>query len=180
MEKLKELTVDLEVNSSKEEVWDLLFNRFGEVNVFNPLIEGSHHSSGQKGEVGVERVCNLDSKNSIREKITDARGNDSFDVDIIEGGLPMMDTMKATFDLKAIDTNQTLISFTMGFNTKPRFMAIMMTGMMQKMLTKMLVGLKYHLETGDTVTKKNISNIMKDYKHLANGVFEQNLKHSYA
>lgn len=176
MEKLKELTVDLEVTSSKEEVWDLIFNRFGEVNVFNPLIEGSHHSSGQKGEVGVERVCNLDAKNSIREKITDARGNDSFDVDIIEGGLPMMDTMKATFDLTSIGANQTLISFTTRFNTKPRFMAIMMTGMMQKMLTKMLVGLKYHLETGDTVTKENISKIMKEYKRLNNTSFVANLE----
>lgn len=180
MEKLKEVIIDIEVNSSKEEVWDLLFNRFGEVNVFNPLIEGSYHSSGQKGEVGVERVCNLDAKNDIREKITAARGNDSFDVDIIEGGMPMMDTMKATFNLKAVDVNQTLISLTMKFNTKPRFMANLMKGMMQKMLSKMLVGLKYHLETGDSVTKNNISKIMKDYKYLANGVFEQNHEHSYA
>lgn len=180
MEKLKEITVDLEVNSSKEEVWDLVFNRFGEVNVFNPLIEGSHHSSGQKGEVGVERVCNLDAKNSIREKITAARGNDSFDVDIIEGGLPMMDMMKATIDLKENDANQTKISFTMKFNTKPRFMAIIMTGMMRKMLTKMLIGLKYHLETGDAVTKENISAILNDYKHLPNGLFETNLKTSLA
>lgn len=180
MEKLKEVIIDIEVNSSKEEVWDLLFNRFGEVNVFNPLIEGSHHSSGQKGEVGVERVCNLDAKNDIREKITAARGNDSFDVDIIEGGMPMMDMMKATFNLKAVDVNQTLISLTMKFNTKPRFMANLMKGMMQKMLSKMLVGLKYHLETGDSVTKNNISKIMKDYKYLANGVFEQNHEHSYA
>lgn len=180
MEKLKEVIIDIEVNSSKEEVWDLLFNRFGEVNVFNPLIEGSYHSSGQKGEVGVERVCNLDAKNDIREKITAARGNDSFDVDIIEGGMPMMDMMKATFNLKAVDVNQTLISLTMKFNTKPRFMANLMKGMMQKMLSKMLVGLKYHLETGDSVTKNNISKIMKDYKYLANGVFEQNHEHSYA
>lgn len=180
MEKLKEVIINIEVNSSKEDVWDLLFNRFGEVNVFNPLIEGSHHSSGQKGEVGVERVCNLDAKNDIREKITAASGTDSFDVDIIEGGMPMMDTMKATFNFKAIDVNQTLISFTMKYNTKPRFMANLMKGMMKKMLSKMLVGLKYYLETGDSVTKKNISNIMMDYKHLANGVFELNREHSYA
>jgi hypothetical protein len=162
MEKLKEITINLEVGSSKETVWDLIFNRFGEVNVFNPLIEGSHHSSGQKGEVGVERVCNIDAKNNVREKITAARGNDSFDVDIIEGGLPMMNTMKATFDLKAIDARQTLIALTMRFSTKPAFMAFIMKGMMNKMLTKMLVGLKFHLETGDSVTKQNISEIMKD------------------
>lgn len=180
MEKLKEVTIDIEVKSSKEEVWDLVFNRFGEVNLFNPLIEGSYHSSGQKGEVGVERVCNLDAKNDVREKITAARGTDSFDVDIIEGGLPMMDKMKATIDLKETNVNQTKISFTMKFNTKPRFMANIMKGMMRKMLTKMVVGLKYHLETGDTVTKENIYKIMKDYKHLSDGVFAVNLETALA
>ena len=176
MEKLKEAIIEIEVNSSKEEVWDLVFNRFGEVNVFNPLIEGSHHTSGKKGEVGVERVCHLDAKNSVREKITAARGNDSFDIDIIEGGLPMMKTMKGTFELKEIDTRKTRVIFTMKFNTKPAFMAIMMKGMMKKMLKKMLIGLKYHLETGDTVTKANISGIVKDFKRLNNESFVTNLE----
>jgi alpha-galactosidase len=146
----------------------LIFNRFGEVNNFNPLIEGSHHSQGAKGEVGCERVCDLDAKNSIHEKIVAARGNESFDVDIIKGGLPMMDKAKATFDLKAINGSQTNVTFTMNFTSKPAFMAPLMKGMMAKMLKKMLVGLKYHLETDQLVTKSNINSIMKGYRKLDN------------
>ena len=166
MTKFRKVTIDIDINASKEEVWDVVFNRFGEVNNFNPLIEGSHHSDGAKGEVGCERVCDLDSSNSIHEKIVAARGNESFDVDIIKGGLPMMDKAHATFDLKAINATQTKVTFTMNFTSKPAFMAPMLKLMMPKMLKKMLVGLKFHLETDQLVTKSNIDGIMKGYKKL--------------
>lgn len=168
MTKFRKVKIAIDVNASKTEVWDLLFNRFGEVNNFNPLIEGSHHSEGAKGEVGCERVCDLDAKNSIHEKIVAARGNESFDVDIIKGGLPMMDKAKATFDLKAINDNQTNVTITMYFTSKLAFMAPMLKLMMPKMLRKMLVGLKYHLETKELVTKSNINSIMKGYGKLQN------------
>ena len=166
MTKFRKVTIDIDVNASKEQAWDLLFNRFGEVNNFNPLIEGSQHSQGAKGEVGCERVCDLDAKNSVHEKIVAARGNESFDIDIIKGGLPMMDEAKATIDLKAISGSQTNVTFTMNFTSKPAFMAPLMKGMMAKMLKKMLVGLKYHLETDQLVTKSNINGIMKGYRKL--------------
>jgi hypothetical protein len=166
MTNFRKVTIDIDVNASKEKVWDILFNRFGEVNNFNPLIEGSHHSQGAKGEVGCERVCDLDAKNSIHEKIVAARGNESFDVDIIKGGLPMMDKAKATIDLKTISDSRTNVTFTMNFTSKPAFMAPLMKGMMAKMLKKMLVGLKYHLETDQLVTKSNINSIIKGYRKL--------------
>jgi len=166
MKKLREVTLEIDTNTSKEDVWDLLFNRFGEVNVFNPIIEGSHHTTGAKGEVGCERQCDFNSRNSIHEKIVAARGNDSFDIDIIKGGLPMMDKMQGTFNLEKLSSDRTKVSFTMKFTTKPAFMGALMKGMMSKMLFKMLVGLKYHLETDNLVTKENIKSIMRDYKQL--------------
>lgn len=181
MKKLKEITLEISTNTSKEKVWDLLFNRFSEVNVFNPLIEGSHHTTGTIGKVGCERHCDLDAKNAIKEKIVAARANDSFDLDIIEGGLPMMDVMKGTYNLQELNTNQTKVSFIMKFTTKPAFMAPMMKGMMANMLFKTLVGMKYHLETGNLVTKDNIKNIMKEYKQLnSNEAFTKKQKMVYA
>jgi hypothetical protein len=166
MKKLRKVTVEIDISTSKENVWDLLFNRFGEVNLFNPLIDGSHHSSGKKGEVGCERECAIDAKHTVREKITAARGNESFDIDIIEGGLPMMDEMKATIDLKALHENSSRVMFTMSYNTKPAFMGALMKGMMTKMLNRLLIGLKYHLETGKLVTKENIKFIARSYNNL--------------
>lgn len=164
MKKLRTVSVDILVNTSKEKTWDLLFNRFGEVNTFNPLIEGSHFTKGSNGEVGCERQCDLDSKNSIQEKIVAVRGDSSFDIEIIQGGLPMMDTIKATMDVKEILDNQTLVTTTIQFNTSPAFMGGILKGMMAKMFFKLLVGLKYYLETGEEVTKQNIKDIIKTYK----------------
>lgn len=181
MKKLREVKLEISTNTSKEKVWDLLFNRFGEVNAFNPIIEGSHHLSGAKGEVGCERQCDLDAKNTIKEKIVAARANDSFDIDIIEGGLPMMDEMKGTYDLQEISEHSTKVSFTMKFTTKPAFMATLMKGMMAGMLFKVLVGMKYHLETGKLVTKQNIKSIMKEYKSLqADEAFTSEQKVAFA
>ena len=181
MEKLKNVTVSIVTNSSKEKVWDLLFNRFGEVNIFNPIIEGSHHTKGVQGEVGCERQCDIDSKNSVIEKIVAARGNDSFDVDIIEGGLTMMKTMKGTFDLKSTESNRTEITMTMRFSTKPAFMANLMKGKMSQMLFKMMIGLKFHLETDGIVTKENIKGIVKDYNRLdTNAAFSNRPEVEYA
>lgn len=164
MKKLRTVNVDILVNSSKAKAWDVLFNRFGEVNAFNPLIEGSHFTKGNNGEVGCERQCDLNSKNSIHEKIVAVRSDNSFDIEIIQGGLPMMDTMKATMDVQEIHANQTLVTTTVHFNTSPAFMGGILKGMMAKMFFKLLVGLKFYLETGEEVTKHNIKDIIKTYK----------------
>lgn len=166
MKKLREIQLEVNINASKAEVWDMLFNKFGEVNLFNPEIEGSHHTKGTEGEIGCERQCDINSKTSVHERITAARGNDSFDVEIIKNDMPMMDEMIATWDLKDIGEGQTRALLTMGFNTKPAFMAAIMKGMMTKMINRMVIGLKYHLETGELVTKENIKDIMKSYNQL--------------
>jgi hypothetical protein len=181
MEKLREFQIEVNVNASKEEVWDLLFNKFGEVNLFNPEIEGSHHTTGVKGEVGCERQCDINSKTSIHERITAASGNDSFDVEIIKNDMPMMDKMLATWDLKDIGGGQTRARVTVRFNTKPAFMGALMKGMMSKMINRMAMGLKYHVETGNLVTKENIKSIVKEYKQLkGNKRFSSKVAVAYA
>lgn len=177
MKKLREFQSEIILNTSKEQVWELLFNRFTEVNIFNPVIQGSHHTGGVQNEIGCERQCDINSKTSIQEKITAARGNDSFDINVIKGGMPMMDEMNATWDLKEMGRGQTMAQLTMRFSTKPAFMGALMKGMMAKMVKRMLIGLKYHLETGKPVTDKNIHGIMEDYKGLQeNDAFAINIE----
>ena len=166
MKKLRTVSVDITINSSKEKVWDIVFHKFGEDNAFNPLIEGSHLTQGSTGELGCERQCDLDSKNSIQEKIVAVRENQSFDIEIIQGGLPMMDTMKATLEVEKIHKDQTLVTAIINYNTSPAFMGGIIKGSMGKMFFKLLVGLKYYMETGEEVTKQNIRDIMKTYKFM--------------
>lgn len=166
MKKLRSTSISIQVNVQKEKTWDLLFHRFGEVNLFNPLLEGSHFTKGNSGEVGCERQCDLDSKNSIQERIVSVSDNHSFDIDIIQGGLPLMDKMMATIIVDAKDTDESLVTVQVQFNTSPAFMGGLMKGLIAKSFHKVLVGLKYYLETGDPVTKQNITEIMKTYKLL--------------
>ena len=161
--------VDIVINTSKEEVWDLTFNRFGEVNLFNPVIEGSHSISEQKG-VGCERQCDMDSKGThVLERITDSKGHESFDIEIIGGNMPMIDKATATWSFTELGPNKTRARLDMKFNTKPAFMWILMSFMMKGMLTDMTKGLKYYMETGETVSKGNIKAIKRAYAGLSEG-----------
>ncbi|MBL4657921.1 MAG: SRPBCC family protein [Flavobacteriales bacterium] len=170
MKKFKEVTIDIVVNTDKESLWDLTFNRFGEVNVFNPVIEGSHYMSEAKGQVGCERQCALDSKGGhVIERIIDATDHDSFELEIIGGNMPMMEQAFVRFDFEERAPNRTYVKLFMRFRSKPAFMAPLMAIMIKGMLTDMLKGLKYHLETGEMVTKENIKEIKKAYKGLSEG-----------
>ncbi len=177
MKKLREVHIDIIVNTSKEELWDLTFNRFGEVNVFNPVIEGSHYTSEAKGEVGCERHCAIDSKGThVLERIVDATGHDSFEIEIVGGNMPMMEAAFARFNFEDVAPNKTQVHLVMRFRSKPAFMAPLMAIMIKGMLSDMLKGLKYHLETGELVTKENIKAIKKAYNGLSEGAAFSGLK----
>ncbi len=111
MSKLNAFTVEIEIDRSKAEVWEIIFKRFGEANNFNPLIIASHYEAGPIGEVGTERKCEITPGNWVHEKISAVRGEmDEMDIEILDGGLPMVAEMKATFQLKAIDANRTKVT----------------------------------------------------------------------
>ncbi len=163
---MRHITRSITINTSKEEVWDVLFNQFGDVNNWNPLIEGSSFIKGDTGAIGCERMCTIDSKSKVRERIIRSEDGQSFDVEVFDGGLPMMDKMKGRFDLVEISGERTKVLFTMYFTTKPAFIGAIMKGKMSNFFFKMLVGLKYHLETGELITKENIKEIEGLYKGL--------------
>lgn len=176
---MREVQQTIHIHAPKEKVWDVLFNRFGEINNFNPLIEGSHYIKGDKGFVGCERHCDIDSKHSVLERITRAESGLNFDVEIFEGGLPMMDKMQARFDLTEKSGDQTEVLLTVTYSTKPAFIGGLMKGKMSRLFFKMLIGLKYHLETGELVSKEDIKEIHKAYNDLgANESFQASLQTS--
>ena len=163
MKKMHVINREITVHTSKYDVWDLLVNKFGDVSNFNPLIDESHALDDVQGKEGCERHCTIDNKNSVRERISAIRGKESFDVEIIEGGLPMMDQMAGSYNLIELGAEKTKIQMIFKFNTSPGFIAPVLKGMMSKQLHTLMVGTKYHLETGGKVTKENIKSIMKGY-----------------
>jgi carbon monoxide dehydrogenase subunit G len=169
MKKARTVTAEIEINSPKDKVWDVLFNQFGHVNNFNHLIEGSQPIGNIQGEVGAERSCDINSSSKLHERISAVRGTESFDVEVLEGGLPMMDKMAGTWDVEEINPSTARATIHFSYTTKPSFMAGILKFPMTRSLHGVVVGLKYHIETGGLVTKKNVKKIVKEYKKLAAG-----------
>ena len=169
MKKQRTITSSIEINRPKEKVWEVVFDQFGHVNNFNPLIVGSRPVGDIVGEVGAERTCDLNSSSQVHERISAVRGTESFDVEILDGGLPMMDSLEGTWDIEDLGNGNTRATIHFRFTTKPAFMAGILAGQMTKSLHGMVVGLKYHIETGGLVTKKNVKKIVKEYGKLPKG-----------
>lgn len=154
------------INASKQEVWNLLFHRFGETHLFNPNVEGSHGTNGKDGQVGCERQCSINQKTNVKERIVKAEEFQSITVDIIGGNMPMVNEMQVIMLIEPVSLTQTKVLINATYTTKPSFMAGIVKGMFRKMLFGVLVGLKYYLETGNAVSKKSFKSISGKYRSL--------------
>lgn len=154
------------INASKQEVWNLLFHRFGETHLYNPNIEGSHGTNGKDGQVGCERQCSIDQKTNIKERIVKAEEFQSITVDIIGGNMPVVNEMQVIMLIDPVSLTQTKVRINATYTTKPSFMTGIVKGMFRKMLFGVLIGLKYYLETGNAVSKKSFKSISGKYRSL--------------
>lgn len=166
MKNAKTVSTSIEVNASKEKVWDVLYTRFGETYLFNPNLTGSHFSHGSTGEVGCERECQLDSKTFIRERITNAIELKQFTLEVIGGNMPMVNEIKVDVKLNPITANKTKVLLNASFTTKPAFMAALMKLPFKKRFVNLLIGLKYYTETGKAVSKETFKPVARAYKQL--------------
>ena len=154
------------INASKQEVWNLLFHRFGETHLYNPNIEGSNDTNGKNGEIVCERECRIDKKTNIKERIVQAEEFKSITINIIGGNMPMVNEMQVIMFVDPVSLTQTKVRINASYTTKPSFMAGIVKGMFRKMLFGVLIGLKYHLETGNAVSKKSFKSISSKYRTL--------------
>ena len=166
MSELNSFKVDVSINAAKGKIWDALYTRFGETQLFNPNIISSQYLVNNTGELGCERECMLDSRTYVKEKIIDVENTDSFTIDIYETNMPMMETMIARFDLLEVSKTHTNVIMTFNYKTKPAFMAAIMKMPMQSKLRKLLIGLKYFVETGKSLQDSDFRGVQKSYKRL--------------
>lgn len=172
MENAKIFETEILILADLAKVWDVLFVRFGETALYNPNLEGSHFTTGHPGEIGCSRHCSLGGKTFLEEEITEARPMMGFTFKITRGNMPMVKQMQVEVLLEPIQRNQTKVALLGQYVTSPSFMAGFMRPMMRKKLTDMLIGLKYFLETGHTVSKKTYPPIYRKFKKLPiNGSF---------
>jgi hypothetical protein len=167
MTTFKTFDVDIDVNSSREATWDVIFNQFTDVAKFHPLIDGSSHVGGEKGAVGVERMCQLDSKTRVVEEIIEAEEMKSMRIEIKEGGPAMIKKAFAVMEIDDAPQGGTRVTMKAEYQTSPAFLGGLVKPMMKGMFRKILIALKYHLETGQQVGKGNYKEVAKQYKSLA-------------
>ncbi|MBD0403499.1 hypothetical protein [Flammeovirga sp. EKP202] len=155
----------LTVNASKEQVWDVLFNQYGDIHIHNPTMQSSNYlNNSQKGALDVVRHCMFDDKLFVDEKITAYEEYESVKVEVIKHNLPMLKHLSATYELKALDKNKTELRMVSKNSASPSFMIHLMKGQLRKSVGKHLFGMKYFIETGNIVDMKNYKETYKNYK----------------
>ncbi len=155
----------LKINAPIEQVWDVLFNQYGDIHIHNPTMQASSYMNGaKKGELNVVRHCDFTDKLFVDEKITIFESNKMVNIDVVKHNLPMLDHLSAKYELKSIEENKTEVKMTSLNSASPGFMIHLMKGRLRKNVGQHLFGMKYFIETGKTVDKKNYKEVYKNYK----------------
>lgn len=154
----------LEINAPVEQVWEVLFNQYGEIHIHNPTMQASNYMHGaNKGELNVVRHCQFTDKLFLDEKIVAFEPNKKVSINVVKHNLPMLKHLSATYELKSMGKNKTKVTMTSLNSASPGFMIHLMKGRLRKNVGQHLFGMKYFIETGKTVDMKNYNAVYKQY-----------------
>jgi len=154
----------VEIGVSREQVWEVLFRQYGDIHVHNPTMVSSRYMADASiGELHSARHVKFNDKLYLEEEISEVDELESFTVVATDHNLPFLTEMSATYELSSISDDVTRVTMTSRNATSPGFMIYLMRGRLRKSLAKHLFGLKYYLETGQTVGGENYSRIFKSY-----------------
>ncbi len=153
------------INASRERIWEVLFNQYGDVHIHNPTMPTSNYMhQASKGELNCVRHCMFNDKLFVDEKITTAKENESVTIVVTKHNLPFLKDMSATYELSIIGKDITEVKMTSLNSFSPGFMKYLMRKQLSKAVATHLFGMRYYIETGKIVDKKNYSEIFKSYK----------------
>lgn len=166
--KLTTVSSEVIIHKSSNDIWSMLYEKYGNVSLYHPKLESSSIGidNSLHGGKGTQRQCNINSKKYLKESIIEVDEGKRFVIELDEAkGVPF-DQAFAEYQLISISENQTKVIQTAYYRTKPAFMGQLMKGKMSKDLAGVIIGLKYHLETGGLVDKKSYKKISKVYKKM--------------
>jgi len=152
------------IRASREDVWEVLFSQYGDIHIHNPTMQASHYMHGaQKGELGCLRHCDFSDTLFLEEKIAEFDENTSVTVVATLHNLPFLKEMSATYQLSDMGDGATEVKMTSYASTSPGFMIYLMKGQLGKSLAKHLFGMRYYIETGETVSMDDYDDVFKRY-----------------
>jgi len=159
----------IEIGTSPASAWEILYDRFGEAFLYNPNLTGSHFTRTEKGEIGSERECRFDKRTYVRESIIKADRYSNFTIKMIVGNIFMVKNILVDVRLKQLHGGNTMVFSEAIIETKPLFIRYFVKGIFKTKMDKMLIGLKYFLETGEPVTNKSFDEIYSEYSAMPPG-----------
>lgn len=168
MGKLTTIKREIEINQSKDKVWEALAD-FGNICHGHPAVSKSYITSSQKAGIGATRHCDFTMMGaSAEEKVSEWNEGKNIKIEVME--LKKMPGIK-TMVLDLAIRNQgakTLLTGTMAYAMKNGLFDIMNRLMMEKMNAKLLDGImaghKLYIETGTIVndtTKLDLGQVTK-------------------
>jgi len=167
---MKSVEVTQVLNTTKEKVWNAIYNDYGNIHLHNPGMIKSHNLNGAtKGALGCSRHCEFEGGMFVEEKITQVKENENFTVTVTNSSYPpAVKEWYAVYEIASLEDEKTEIKMTLNILTDPEMMADGIIGQMKEPLGFYLLGLGYHIETGTAVTMENFPNILQDLAKASN------------
>ena len=152
------------INVPKSQVWDMIADLGGVVK-FHPLVTKSYYVTDEKQGNGAARICELGPKNSVNETAIAWKEGESITlgVEFIKGQKPPVDNFTGTILLKEQGSGTVaamIIEFAPKFGPLGKLMDVtLLRPQFDKLIPKVLKGLKHHIETGETVDLQVLAQI---------------------
>ncbi len=147
-------STQIRINATKEKVWGVLAD-FGGIYRWNPGVRHSYSTSESNQGLLATRHCELlKGDDYLNEQILEWRDEQSFKVDIYETNLPLHRNV-VEFSVEA-EGSATIVTVAPDYTLKYGLLGWLMNQLVvrrkfQKGMEDLLIGLKYHIETGELV-----------------------------
>ncbi len=134
---MSEVSVEKTIDASAERVWKILAD-FGNVSVFNPLVERSELVSRKDRGLGAKRVCHLYNKKFAVEEVIEWQEGVGFTVSIIDAPMPL-NNVKARLGVRSTGANTSVATMGMSYDPKYGPLGLLMNALIIKsVMRKML------------------------------------------
>jgi len=153
------------IKASKEKVWEVLFNQYGDIHIHNPTMQASNYlDNTTKGALNAIRYCEFTDKLNMDEKITEVVEHKKLTITVTRHNLLFIKDMSATYELTETANGHTKLVMTSYNSFSPKLMKYLMRGQLTKSVAKHLFGMKYFIETGKTVSMDEYAKVFKAYE----------------
>lgn len=162
---LKSVHATITIHAPKADVWRI-WSTFTNIADYHPDIPKSYGIGTIQSGLGAARRCDIDARTQVDERITAWEEGERYSMQVIHStGLPI-DQLAVDFTVAA-QGKTTQAELTIHYRMKGILRFLPTQGMFRKQAENHLLGLKHHVETGETVSKTLIKHLRKQAQQNA-------------